>query len=456
MARIRSDGSLDKKGGFYMLCVFCSEAFVYIPIAYYAYMSNEIAYLSCNHPFQLFFNAQFISAIVAMPLGIFSTEVIAAEDTYVRGLAELQAMRYHKIIRLHVIWEFAWLLHGADALERSRRRLAASPPRRQSLDDLRSAASARGDQSSSDQTDPARSSARLSQILTTTLPFRRRPSDSFHSFRPGCYIHWMITQVDTAVCDPRPIPHRLAVMLTAQATLLAYRGSTHVLLPFCRWAADRGLCKKKVHPDPQRATAKDRAKTDADADGRAAKASKLRALAILDANFHEIQVIRVAPRPPTPPLTTPYVSLPQGLRHPLPLPLPLRTRGTIRPFDHSLLHPPTHHPGPRRPARLPLLPVLTRRAPLPTPPCPRVRASPAPVTTHAGCVERAEEHSSASQGRGGQRNVESGAARDAGRGGERDRRGPPELPNDGRQDHHLTSSMTLRACRMYIHVHIIS
>lgn len=112
MARIRPDGSLDKRGGFYMLCVLCSEAFVYGPVAYYAYMSNELAYLSCNHPFQLFFSAQFISAVVAMPLGIYSTEIIAAEDTYVRGLAELQAMRYHWLIRLHVTWEFAWLLHG--------------------------------------------------------------------------------------------------------------------------------------------------------------------------------------------------------------------------------------------------------------------------------------------------------------------------------------------------------
>ena len=268
MARIRPDGSLDKRGGFYMLCVLCSEAFVYGPVAYYAYMSNELAYLSCNHPFQLFFSAQFISAVVAMPLGIYSTEIIAAEDTYVRGLAELQAMRYHWLIRLHVTWEFAWLLHGGEAM-------SPRPPRWCSTFAF------------PNPTHPSASSPHPS------LPPAAPP------VHPGCYIHWMITRVDTAVCDPRPIPYRLAVMLIVQGTLLAYRGSTHVLLPFCRWAADRGLCKKKVHPDPQRATAKDRAKTDADADGRADKASKLRALAILDANFHEIQVIRTSTDVPT-------------------------------------------------------------------------------------------------------------------------------------------------------------
>ena len=56
-----------------MLMVFVSESFVYIPVAYYAYKANQIAYLSCNQPFQLFFTAQFISSIAAMPMGIYAT-----------------------------------------------------------------------------------------------------------------------------------------------------------------------------------------------------------------------------------------------------------------------------------------------------------------------------------------------------------------------------------------------
>ena len=91
-------------------------------------------------------------------MGIFSTEIIAAEDTYVRGLAELQARRFHWLIRLHIVWEFAWFLHG-------------------------------------------------------------------------CYILHMVTWVDSAVCDPKPIPTRLTLLLIMMCVLLSYRGATHVLLP---------------------------------------------------------------------------------------------------------------------------------------------------------------------------------------------------------------------------------
>ena len=61
-----------------MLWVLVTESVVYTFSAWYAFSTSQISYLSCNHPFQLFFLATGISAIAAMPIGIYSTEIIAA------------------------------------------------------------------------------------------------------------------------------------------------------------------------------------------------------------------------------------------------------------------------------------------------------------------------------------------------------------------------------------------